>query len=158
MKIRRLVLSAATVALVGAGALALPASAQTSDVALDAIHELIHEVSDGAMTAEDVLEQIEVIVHEVPATERSAELAAIDDVVHHWEDGEVEADAAIEEIADILHGGSHAHGDAGTPAPAVTGMGGVNASGSSAAMVLALFAVTAAIVSGARMLRLPAQR
>jgi hypothetical protein len=157
MKIRRLVLGAATMALVGAGAIALPASAQTSDVALDAIDELVHDVSDGVLDAEDALEQIEVIIHEIPASERSVELAVIDDVVHHWEDGEVEADAAIEEIADILHGGSHVHGDAGTPAPAVTGMGDASATGSSAAMVVALFALTLALVSGARMLRLPAR-
>ena len=153
MKANRIISGLVAGVLIAASAQLVHAQTST-DAALDAIDDLVHQWEDATLGAEDALEQIEGIVHDVPASQRTGMLTDIDEVVHHWEDGETSAEEAMEEIAAILH----APQGEPVPAPAASGHGGTREVGTPPALVLGLVAATALLAGGARVARAPNRR
>lgn len=79
--------------------------------AIDQIDYLVHEVEDGDMTAEQVLEKIDEVIHDLSSDDRNDTIRAIDGVVHDFEDGDTLSEEAIEEIEELLHEGENVHDD-----------------------------------------------
>lgn len=74
-----------------------------ADEALSEIDHLVHEWEDGDLTAEEALERIDAVIHDLPGEAMTDTLRAIDDLVHDWEDGDLTAEEALERIDELLH-------------------------------------------------------
>jgi len=151
----------AAIAAVSLAVLPAIASAQTAAEVLDAVDEIVHHWQDGDLTAEEALEEIEELIHGIPASQRTPILTAIDEVVHHWEDGDIEAEAAMEQIEAIVHGaGGASHAGPAGPTPAVTGSAGLLTASTSTglATLVALTAMAIVLGAGRALTRVPARR
>ena len=152
---------AVVIAAVSLAVLPAIASAQTAAEVFDAIDDVVHHWQDGELTAEEALEEIEELLHSIPASQRSPILAAIDEVVHHAEDGDIEPKAAMELIEAIIHGaGGVSHAGPANPTPAVTGTAGLLATSPATglATLVALTAMAIVLGAGRVLTRVPARR
>lgn len=127
---------------------------EDADAALEEIDELVDDWEDGFLSAEEALEFIDEVIHDLPAGARTGVLAEIDQIVHEWEDGDLTAEEAMEMIEALVHGpGGHDdepadEEQAGEVAPAVTGSGGFSPAGSSNALIIAGLATAVALLLG----------
>jgi hypothetical protein len=154
-KIRSLLAGALALAFLAAVPFSV-AHADAAHEAEEAIDEIVHLWEDGLISAEDALEAIEDLIHDVPASERTGILLDIDDVVHHWEDGDISAEDAMEQIEAIIHGRAHGdghgHGDAdASPTAAATGSAGLLGTSSSPVLALGMLAAVLLLAGSARM-------
>jgi hypothetical protein len=150
-KIRSLLAGALALAFLAAVPFSV-AHADAAHEAEEAIDEIVHLWEDGLISAEDALEAIEDLIHDVPASERTGILLDIDDVVHHWEDGDISAEDAMEQIEAIIHGRGHGDGDAdATPAAAATGSAGLLGTSTNPMLALGLLGAALLLAGTARM-------